>query len=729
MKNATWGILIIFLLGACQQQKTVDKQVENLIGQMSLKEKAGQMIQLDIVAFSQSGKPNAVDPDFEKVDSVLKNYHVGSFLNGKAIEAEKWVDFITQLQKHALEHSINNIPMVYALDHTHGAGYLKGSTVFPHQINLGASFNDSLAYQTGFITTFETAGIDHHWNFAPVLGIAVNPNWPRFYETFGEDPLIASRMGAAFTKGVQSEKAAYPYKVAACAKHFIGYSNPVSGWDRTTASIPDQKLQEYYLPPFKEAIEAGAKTVMVNSSDINGIPVHANKKLLTSLLRNKLQFNGVVITDHCDVEKLYNYHKVAKDRGEALVKVIDAGIDMIMTTSANMASEIVKLVRKGEINERRIDESVRRILLLKKELGLFENPYPLKSNATNIGSKKNKQVALEAARESIVLLKNDNALPLGLEVNEILVIGPSANSKKNLCGGWTLNWKGEKDDSYYPTEMLTIFEAFQKVYKNKHVKTFGFGPGKLTTRQLSLVKQADAVILAMGEKPYTEFTGNVADIRLPEEQELLVAQVKKLNKKTILVMVAGRPRIIHPVIEKCDAIIWAGLPGYEGGMAIAEIIKGNIVPSGKLPFSYPAYPAHQIPYFHDKKDESTNDFEFGEGMSYTEFTYSDLELNKTELSPNGTIMASVTVKNTGDIDAKEAVLWFITDKIGKITRPVKILKHYEKKTIRAGNQQVFHFKITPGLLKYPDEKGNPVMETGEFELQVKNLNKNFTYKN
>ncbi|WP_167856887.1 beta-glucosidase family protein [Hymenobacter aquaticus] len=730
----------------------VSERVAALLAQMTLEEKIGQMTQLTNTVINTTGVQKDVTLDSAKLVPLIRQYHVGSFLNGEAVPATQWVRYSAALQRIAMRESRLHIPIIYGIDHMHGASYVAGTAIFPHNLNLGATFNPEFARQTARATVLESADLGHHWVFAPVLDLGVNTYWPRVYETYGEDPLVASVMGAAFVREMQENKEIAPYKVAACGKHFLGYSDPRNGWDRTNAQISDQRLQEFFRPSFQAAMDAGLKTIMINSGLINGEPVHSSKAILTDLLRRQMGFKGVAVTDWEDIIRLVRIQKTAPNEKEATFQAIDAGVDMAMTPyTTNFCRYVKELVQEGRLTEARINLSAGRVLQLKDELGLFENPMPRTDRLSRIGDPALKLQAVEAARESIVLLKNEqNTLPLApAKVKRLLVVGPSADSRANLAGGWTLAWQG-RPEAEYPKEVLTIYAALQKEYPGAQVQTIPYrdAAGKLTLAAVNAAaRQADAVVLALGERPYTEGLGNTSDLTLPDDQQQLVRAAQGSGKPTVLVVIGGRPSIIRGVAEKSGAVLWGGLPGFGGGQAIAEIISGKVNPSGKLSFTYPQFAGHISPYHHDNNENSLDlsDFgagfenrgpkfkpamltEYGEGLSYTSFRYSTLQLSDSVLSGSGTLRATVQVTNTGRRAGKEAVLWFLTDEVGRVTRPVRLLKHFEKQELAAGASRTFTFEIQPQQhLTYPNAQGQAQLEDGFFTLRVGGQTKRFRY--
>ena len=752
-KLITLLTLILFLSFVANSQPlyqnaeaSTEDRIEDLLDRMTLYEKIGQMTQLNITMVNPSWDQGDVILVEEAARDLISNHHIGSFLNGEAVPPQQWFEYMDGLTRIAMEESRLGIPIIYGIDHIHGASYLGESTIFPQNINIGATFNTNHSYQTGWVTAYESADIGHHWNFAPVLDLGINPIWARFWETYGEDPYLASRMGEAYVHGYQGNEEIAPYKVAATAKHFLGYSDPRSGWDRTPVHIGDQALHEFHRPPFQAALDAGAKTVMLNSGEVNGVPVHASYELVTGLLRNQMGFDGLVLTDWEDIGKLYDFHRVAENYKEATYLAVKAGIDMSMTpTSLQFNEALLELVDEGRITEERIDESVRRILRLKFELGLFENPYPRNDRFDRIGTEESRLKALRAAEESIVLLKNENdVLPLQ-HPQQILLFGPTANNKRNLSGGWTLSWQGG-DEEQYPVNMHTIYTAVKAQYPDADIEVISEIPISGSSDEIQLffsgLERADMLIYAGGEEPYTEFIGNITDMTLQQNQLDEIAFLTESSTPVTLLMIAGRPRLVTDIIQQVDAFLFAGLPGFEGAEAIANILSGEVIPSGKLPYSYPQHTGHFVNYNHKPTDvyffdpdvanhiaqgtENTSLFQFGDGLSYTTFEYSNFSLSSSELTVDDSITATVTVTNTGEFDAKKSILWFLSNKVGRYTRPVKELKHFEKIELAAGESAELSFEIIPlKSLAYPDSKGEPILDPGEFNLQVGSLDADF----
>ncbi len=720
------------------QNADIEKRIDDLIKQMTLEEKIGQMTQLNnsvIVTKSDWGAGADLKIDIEldtaKLGPILRKYHVGSILNGIAVPPAVWYKFYKDIQELNMKVTRLKIPIIYGIDHMHGPNYVEGATIFPHGINTAATYNNQFPADMAHVTVTETSDLGHQWLFGPVFDIARTPLWGRYYETLGESPYVASTMGTIYVKGIQQETENAPYHAAATAKHFLAYSDPKYGFDRGQAEVSDQTLYENFVPPFKAGIDAGIKSVMINSGELNGEAVHASSRLLTELLRDELDFRGVVISDWEDIIRVYRNHKAAENEREATYRCIMAGIDVAMTPyNTDFCDHLAALVKEGRISMERIDLSVSRVLRMKLEIGLFENPYPRNDRFDRIGSAANKAKALEAARESIVLMKNEkDALPLASQKN-ILVTGPVASLKGPLAGGWTLRWI-PNDESIYPKEMLTFYTGLQKEFKNVSLASS-------EAEVKAKAGRADAIIVAVGEMPYSEGFGSLLDLRLPDDQMSLIKTAQSTGKPVILVIIAGRPRVLTPAYKDCAAVLFAGLPGFQGGQALAEIISGKVNPSAKMSFNYPHSVNRLVPHNHKSSEELLAHqvfnpialLPFGTGLSYTTFEYSNLTLSDTVLtSDSAEIKATVTVKNTGSREGKEAVLWFLRDDAGTFTRPVRELKYYEKELFKPGESKTFTFAITPsGQLSYPGRHGEPLLEDGSFAVMVGNLNAKFVLK-
>lgn len=714
--------------------------VEELLAKMTLAEKVGQMTQLtiDTIAEGKSYKldfPLKINP--ERLAKVIKEYKVGSLLNvgPLAHTPERWREIIQSVADQAKQTRLQ-IPVLYGIDSIHGASYVMGATLFPQQLGLAATWNRALATSMGVVSAYETKAAGMPWAFSPVLDLGRNPVWPRIWETFGEDGYLAGEMGSAAVQGMQGDDIAHPHKLAACLKHFLGYGVPLSGRDRTPAYIPERQLKEYHVPPFAKALAAGAATIMINSGEINGIPVHSDPAILTDLLRNELGFKGVAVTDWEDIQYLHSRHRVAETQKEAVRMAIAAGIDMSMVPlDFSFTEYLIELVEEGSIAESRIDQSVRRILQLKKDLGLFKgmmepaDQYPLFAGA------KFKAASLEAAREAIVLCKNeDEVLPITPN-QKVLLCGPTADTLRSLNGGWTYSWQGElTDDQSLPFSTVQQALEAQLGNKLKYEQAVSFDENLNIVKAVVAAKDADVIVVCLGENSYTEFFGNIDDLTLDQAQLDLVKALADTGKPIVLVLLQGRPRSIAKIAEYCQAILVGFLPGNEGGQAVADILVGNTCPSGKLPITYPKYPnaLGTYDYKHPENLELQGveggfnpQFEFGHGLSYTTFEYSNLELSHAKLDQRETISISVEVKNTGKLAGKEVVQLYLSDLYASITPPVRRLKRFEKINLEPGESQTVRFTLDNKDLAFVGRDNEWIVEPGTFRIQVANLTEEF----
>jgi beta-glucosidase len=751
MKNSafiSWVAILIIgasLLFASDESNRVslDKKAAGLLAKMTLEEKIGQMTQVAIDVVSNTNQTNGgwhqLDP--EKLRTAIVKYHVGAIFNvmGSAYTLENWHEIITQIQDVATKETRLRIPIIYGIDAVHGANYTRGATIFPQSLGMAATWNPELMKKNGEITAYEVRASGIPWNFNPVLDIGRQPLWPRLFETFGEDPYLASVMGVAYIKGLEGDDndIGRQEKVAACMKHYLGYSLPYTGKDRTPAWIPERLLRECVVPTFKAAIDAGAHTIMINSSEINGEPVHASHYYLTQLLRHELGFKGLVVSDWQDLINLYMREKVAATSKEAVRMGVMAGIDMSMVPlDFSFYDHLLQLVKEGAVPVARIDEAVARILRLKFELDLFENPYPNQALKKKFASEEFVSVALQAARESITLLKNEgNLLPLA-RTARILVTGPTANKLTVLNSGWTITWQGN-DESLYPKDKLNILQALQAKFGKERVT---YVQGATFTEDVNIpeavaaAKNADVVIVCLGEEAYCETPGNIVDLTLPEAQFRLAEALEQTGKPVILVLAEGRPRIIRRVVGGADAIVMAYLPGMEGGRAIAEAIAGDFNPCGKLPITYPRHPNDLTLYDH-KVNENNNEFNsynpefpFGFGLSYTTFEYGDLELEKENLPTGDPIRVNVKVKNTGKVAGMEVVQLYLSDLVASVTPANKRLKQFAKVALAPGESKTVEFILAENDFSFIGPQNKPMVEPGEFKVTVGPLSKTFNTK-
>lgn len=736
-------------------EKNNTQKIEDLLKRMTLEEKVGQMTQLAL-AMVITGRDQDAKIDPAKLEKAIVKYGVGSILNvsDQALTVDKWHEIIGQIQTAATRKTRLGIPMIYGIDSIHGANYVRGATLFPQEIGMAATFNPELMKRAAEIAAIETRAAAIPWSFSPVLDLGRNPLWPRFWETFGEDPYLAKVMGVAFVRGLEGSDVSADTAVASSLKHYMGYSFPLTGRDRTPAWIPENYLREYFLPTFDAAVKAGARTIMVNSGEINGVPGHINHHVLTDILRTELGFKGFVVSDWEDIKKLVTTWRIAADEKEATRLAVLAGIDMSMVPNDySFADHLIALVKEGAVPQARIDEAVRRILRVKFELGLFEKPMPDASLKAKFGLPEYREASLAAARESITLLKNNNnILPLS-KSTKVLVTGPTSDSLVSMNNGWTWVWQGS-EESLYPTDRLTVRKAIEAKVGASNVTfvqgtkiTRGPGPSNGTPTDqeqevdiaaaVRAAQNVDVVVLALGEGSYCETPGNITDLTIGEPQIKLAEAIKATGKPVVMVLVEGRPRIINRIADGASAILMAYNPSDEGGRAIADILFGDVNPSGKLPFTYPRTPNGLINYDH-KPFETENtafgnmafnpQFQFGEGLSYTTFAYSDLRLGKQTISANDELPVSVTVKNTGNRAGKEAVLVYVSDLVASISPPGKRLRRFAKISLDPGQSKTLTFKLRREDLSFIGSNNKPTLEPGDFEVRIGSLSQKFTLR-
>lgn len=732
--------ILSFQLSLYTQSRSIEERVQELLSKMTIEEKVGQMTQvtLQVVSKRQGNKNQKHELDEKKLEEAIVKYNVGSILNvyDVAHTIDYWHEVITKIQDIATKKTRLGIPVIYGIDAIHGATYTKDATLFPQSLALASTFNKNHAERMGEITSIETRASGIPWNFYPVMDLGRQPLWPRLWETFGEDVYLSQQMGMAYIKGAQGDDISRPDKLATCLKHYVGYSFPFNGFDRTPAYLSERTMREYFLPPFEAGIKAGAKTIMVNSSEVDGVPGHANYHLLTEILRHELKFDGFVVSDWEDINRLHTRDRIASSLKEAVKIAVMAGVDMSMVPyDFSFYENLVELVKEGSVPMWRIDEAVSRILKVKFELGLFENPYPRKDYLHKFASPEHTQANLDAARESIILAKNENNI-LPLKKNKrIFVTGPTANKLSPLNGGWTITWQGNEEE-LYPQEKNTILEAIQQKVGNKNVlyeEGVSFEKELNVNRAIQKAKQSDVIVLCLGEPAYCETPGNINDLTLPEAQLNYALKMIATGKPVILVMVEGRPRLITKIFDKVKGALIAFLPGMEGGNAIADVLFGDVNPSGKLPITYPKYPNAIVHYDHKPiENANENKFDpllpFGFGLSYTKFSYSNLTLSKTEMTEDDEIIVSVDVKNEGPLTGKEAVLMYITDVYGQVSRPNKQLKGFEKIELKPGETKTVQFKINKEHLSFIGLNNKRIIEPGEFIVTIDNLQKKFYLK-
>ena len=756
-------IIILLLFFSCTNQNSVsdiDKKADDILSKMTLEEKVGQMTQINLTVIAKG--PNKwsssfpMEIDEKKANKALVDFKVGSVLNTINNTAQKpsvWFKNISKIQDIAMKNTNLGIPVIYGIDAIHGTTYTDGATMFPQQITTAASWNPENAYNMALVCAYETRASSIPWNFSPVLDLGLDPRFSRQFESFGEDPLMVERFGVEMIKGYQglNNDISNKYSVAACMKHFVGYHATISGKDRTPAYIPDNVLKEYHIEPFKKAIDAGAKTIMINSGLINGLPVHADYNLMINVLRNELGFEGVILTDWEDIRKLHDRDKVADSQKEAVKMAINAGIDMSMVPYEyeNFINNLKDLVNEGEVSIERIDDAVKRILKLKLELDLFENPVTNYEEYSDFGSKKHHQLAYKAASESITLLKNnDNILPIKGNPR-ILVAGPNGNNMRTLNGAWTYSWQGDLTDQF-AGEFNTIYEAIANNYGKNNVKYVSGVSYKENGSYYDMVedninlavreaKNSDYVVLCLGESTYTEKPGDLNDLTLHHLQLKLAKELAKTGKPIILILNLGRPRLISDIEALMSAVVNVYLPGNFGGDALSDIISGNVNPSGKLPYTYPLYPNSLLPYYYKPSEvqnnaqgaynyvgEVNNLYDFGFGLSYSEFVYSNLKINKEEFNSSDTIKVSVNIENTSEIDGFETIQLYSSDLYASITPDIKRLRDFSKVEIKAGETKTIIFDLPVDNLAFVNLNNDYVVEQGKFKLTIDKLSKEIT---
>ncbi len=726
----------------------IEKKVQETLSKMTLEEKIGQMTQIQLDILGENGPDGKFRLVKEKVDTVIGIYKVGSILNAPysyCLDAESWNVIIPQIQEASMKYI--GIPCIYGLDQNHGTTYTNGGTLFPQNLNVAASFDTELCRRAAEITAYETRASDCPWTFSPTLDLARDPRWPRFWENYGEDPLVNAMMGAAAVRGFQGDDPNHIDRnhIAVSVKHFMGYGVPFSGKDRTPAYISASDLREKHFAPYLEAIKNGALTIMVNSSSINGTPVHADPILLTKWLKEDLQWDGLIVTDWADINNLYTREKVAKDKKDAIRIAINAGIDMAMEPYKVDYCDILReLVEEGKVSMSRIDDAASRALRLKYRLGLFDHPNTLLKNYPKFASKEFQKTALDAAAETMVMLKNDdNILPLS-QNTRIMVTGPTATSMRSLNGGWSYTWQGHLTDDY-AKDHNTILEALTNKFGESNVTyvptvTFnqkGSYQDENVADMVNAVKAAansDVIVACIGENSYCETPGNLTDLYLSAKQRNMVKALAKTGKPIVLVINEGRPRILADIEPLAKGIIDIIIPGNFGGDALAELMAGERNFSAKLPFTYPREINSLVTYDYKVSEEvgkmeGVYDYDarvnvqwpFGYGKSYTTFEYSDLKVDKTEFTPSDILTVSVNVTNTGSRDGKEAVLLFSSDLVASVVPDNKRLRGFSKLALMPGETRTVKFTVPASDLAFVNAHGQWTLEEGDFTLQAGNL--------
>lgn len=723
----------------------IEAQVEQTLKKLTLEEKIGQMMELVTDLFGANDKNGVFYIDEHKTDSILSRYKIGSILNAPntcAPTAKQWEKYIAQIQKISMKRI--GIPCVFGLDQNHGSTYTQGGTLFPQNINVAATFNREVARRSAEATAYETRAVSIPWTYSPTVDLGRDARWPRIWENFGEDCYLSSEMGKAMVYGFQGEDPNNidQYHIATSMKHFMGYGVPWTGKDRTPAYISPADLREKHFAPFLAGLQAGALTVMVNSASVNGMPMHANKDILTGWLKEETGWDGVLITDWADINNLYTREMVAKDKKDALRIAINAGIDMIMEPySCDACGYLVELVKEGKIPMSRIDDACRRVLRMKYRLDLFKNPTQKLKNYPKFGGEEFAKLALEGATESMVLLKNEgNILPLQ-HGKKILLTGPNANQMRCLDGGWSYTWQGHRADEF-AGKYNTIYEAFCNEYGKENVilnqgVTYN-EKGKYWEENepqiqgaVDAAKNVDVIVACIGENSYTETPGNLTDLWLSENQRNLVKALAQTGKPVILVLNEGRPRLIADIEPLAQGIVNILIPGNMGGDALANLVSGKSNFSGKMPYTYPKE-INSLANYDFKKSEEVGTMEgaydynakitqqwgFGYGLSYTTYKYSNLKVSRSDFRHGDIIKVSVDVKNTGKVAGKESVLLFSSDLIASMVPDGRRLRAFDKVELQPGETKTMIFELKADDLAFVGWNGKWRLEEGDFKLMI-----------
>ena len=723
----------------------VEAQVEQSLQKLTLEEKVGQMMELVTDLFGANDKNGVFYIDEKKTDSILSRYKVGSILNAPntcAPTAKQWEKYLQQIQKISMKRI--GIPCVFGLDQNHGSTYTQGGTLFPQNINVAATFNREVARRSAEATAYETRAVSIPWTYSPTVDLGRDARWPRIWENFGEDCYLSAEMGKAMVLGFQGEDPNHidQHHIATSMKHFMGYGVPWTGKDRTPAYISPADLREKHFAPFLAGLQAGALTVMVNSASVNGMPMHANKDILTGWLKEETGWDGVLITDWADINNLYTREMVAKDKKDALRIAINAGIDMIMEPySCDACGYLIQLVKEGKIPMSRIDDACRRVLRMKYRLGLFEHPTQKLKDYPKFGGEEFAKLSLDGATESMVLLKNEGGILPLQQGKKVLLTGPNANQMRCLDGGWSYTWQGHRADEF-AGKYNTIYEAFCNEYgKDNVILNQGVTyneKGKYWEENepnieaaVAAAKDADVIVACIGENSYTETPGNLTDLWLSENQRNLVKALAKTGKPIILVLNEGRPRLIADIEPLAKAVIDIFLPGNYGGDALAHLVAGKQNFSGKMPYTYPKE-INSLANYDFKKSEEVGTMEgaydynakitqqwgFGQGLSYTTYQYSNLKVAQKAFRHGDVIRVSVDVKNIGKVAGKESVLLFSSDLIASMVPDGRRLRAFDKVELQPGETKTVSFDLKADDLAFVGYDGKWVLEEGDFKLMI-----------
>lgn len=733
---------------AIPRDAKMEAKIEKTLAKMSLDEKIGQMLELNLdVMGTMDWNKGVWTLNETMLDTLISKYKVGSILNApgtRAATVEQWQGWIKLIQKKSMKYM--GIPDIYGLDHNHGVTYTQGGTLFPQPINLGASFNTELARQMAEVTAYESRAANCPWVYNPVLDLGRDPRWSRIWESFGEDAIVNSRMAEAEVKGYQGDNPNNidKYHVATSVKHYMAYGAPWTGKDRTPAYLSPAMLREKYFEPFKAAIQAGALTIMANSASINGVPVHASYEYLTKWLKEDLNWDGMIVTDWADINNLYQRERVAKDKKDAIRIAINAGIDMSMDPySVDFCILLKELVNEGKVSMDRIDDAVRRILRVKYRLGLFEEPNTGGKGYEKFGSDEFAQKALHAAEETEVLLKNENnILPLA-KGKKILLTGPNANQMRCLNGGWSYTWQGSRAEDL-AVKYNTIYESLcnkfgkenivleQGVTYNEQGQYWEENAPEIE-KAVSAANSADVVIACIGENSYCETPGNLTDLWLSENQRNLVKELAKTGKPVILILNEGRPRLIADIEPLAKAIVHILLPGNYGADALANLLAGEANFSAKLPYTYPREINSLANYDYKVSEEVGTmagaynydakvslQWPFGYGLSYTTYEYSNLKVDKASFTADDVLTVTVDVKNTGSRVGKESVLLYSSDLVASVVPDNKRLRDFTKIELQPGEVKTVTFRLPAKSLAFVGADNHWILEEGDFILKVGN---------
>ncbi len=724
----------------------IEANVEKLLSRMTLDEKVGQMCQITVdVITDYPGSTDGFKLDEAMLDTVIGIYKVGSILNvplNVAQNRDTWAALIERIQEKSMKEI--GIPCIYGVDQIHGTTYTLGGTLFPQSINIAASFNRDLARQSAETSAYETRAGSIPWTFAPVMDLGRDPRWPRMWESFGEDCLVNAEMAVQMVKAFQGSDPNHvdATHLATCIKHYMGYGVPVSGKDRTPSSIARSDLREKYFAPFMASIRAGALSLMVNSGLDNGMPFHANRELLNGWLKEELNWDGMIVTDWADINNLCERDHVAASKKDAIRIAINAGIDMSMVPyEVSFCTYLKELVEEGLVSIERIDDAVRRVLRLKYRLGLFDHPTTSPKDYPSFGSAEHAAMALHAAEESEVLLKNEGMLPLAQGVR-ILLTGPNANSMRCLNGGWSYSWQGDRADEC-GADYNTIYEALAGKFGTSNVTyvpgvTYRTENGSKWWEEnepqidqaVAAAQEADVIIACIGENSYCETPGNLTDLTLSENQRNLVKALSQTGKPLLLVINEGRPRIISDLVPLAQAVVDILLPGNYGADALANMLTGDANFSARLPFTYPRLINSLSTYDH-KYCENTGQMEgaynydavidvqwpFGFGLSYTQFAYSNLRVNKTSFTADDELLFTVDVTNTGKVAGKESVLLYSSDLVASSAPDFIRLRDFQKVELQPGETKSVALNIKGSDLAFVGYDGKWVLEEGDFLMR------------